>query len=34
MNIRTAELDDLNEIYSIEKKVFNLDTEEVILNGL
>lgn len=23
MNIRTAELDDLNEIYSIEKKVFN-----------
>ena len=23
MNIRTAELDDLNEIYNIEKKVFN-----------
>ena len=23
MNIRTADLDDLNEIYSIEKKVFN-----------
>ena len=23
MNIRTAELEDLNEIYNIEKKVFN-----------